>query len=147
MKNEEIEEREKFYLDALGHLQKLDDSVSRLSNSIEQHQYFVQGIALGLFYGIIGNIVISHYYGVFEGLELSKFDTLFWSNLLVFVVGLAFILAISGIWYSKLKRLKSSQNKVSLIKNLIEDERKYEEDSLEELRKLKEEKRKEGLGL
>lgn len=81
---------------------------------IEQFQerlYFLEGIAFGLFYGIIGNILSTHYYQLFEGLILWKFDLLYWPNLTVFMVTLALVILVSLIFYFRLKKLKTKRQK------------------------------------
>jgi hypothetical protein len=149
MKDEEDEEKKKSYRNALEHLQKLredmyldvekrtqrlEDLVDKMGENLEQQQYFTRGIALGLLYGIIGNIVVSHYYGVFEGLGANRFDSLFWSNLVVLLVSLVLIVALTVLWISRLKRLGLSQNKVALMKEVIEEMRKIPEDAKRENR-------------
>ena len=95
--------------------------MSSTSNWLNQRVYFLQGIALGLFYGIVGNIFVSHYYQVFEGLTLGKFDVLFWTNLVVFVIALVLILLVSVIFYYQLRKYKSGMSELSeLQKELYE---------------------------
>lgn len=91
--------------------------MSSTSNWIQQRVDFLQGIALGLFYGIVGNIFVSHYYQVFEGLTLGKFDVLFWTNLVVFFITLAMILLVSIIFYYRMKKYKSGKRELSELLN------------------------------
>ena len=75
---EDFEEFEKEYLErAETHLRKID---------------FTKGIALGLLYGIIGNLFVQFFYPVVEGIILQKFDVLFWSNLVISLIALSIII-------------------------------------------------------
>ena len=56
---------------------------------------FTKGIALGLLYGIIGNLFVQFFYPVFEGVILEKYDVLFWSNLVISAIALGIILLVT----------------------------------------------------
>lgn len=77
--------------------------------SLEQEKQFVKGLGLGLIFGIVGNIFVSHYYGIFQGLISSQFDTLFYSNLVIVVVSLVAISLLVVKWNKDKKRLKQKQ--------------------------------------
>lgn len=67
-------------------------------------KFFWKGVFLGLFYGIIGNMLVSHYYGFFTGFVMGKFDSLFWWNLIFFFIILCIALFVSyKVWQSMSK--------------------------------------------
>lgn len=85
---EAFEEFEKEYLErAETHRKKID---------------FTTGIALGLLYGIIGNLFVQFFYPVVEGIILQKFDVLFWSNLVISVIALSVIILATLSFRSQL---------------------------------------------
>ena len=53
---------------------------------------FIRGVALGLLYGIIGNLFVQFFFPVVESLIVGEYDTLFFSNVVISVVALAIIL-------------------------------------------------------
>jgi len=53
----------------------------------------MKGVILGLFYGVVGNLVVIHYYQILRGAVMSEFDMMFWTNLVILVV-MSSILAI-----------------------------------------------------
>lgn len=62
----------------------IDIALTRLKlrlGPLEQKVDFVRGIALGLFYGIVGNLLVSYFHGLFQGLVAWQFDVLFWGGL------------------------------------------------------------------
>jgi hypothetical protein len=67
---------------------------------------FKSGVALGLIYGIIGNLVVQHYYGVFEGLETGVINNLFWANVVVTGIGVLAIIFITLYFFKKIRREK-----------------------------------------
>ena len=84
--------------------------------------FWIKGIALGLFYGIIGNILASHYIEVFRSIVTWQIDKLFWTNLIVLVITLAVILVVSWRWFVSLAKLKGyvkkSEERVIVAKAL-----------------------------
>ena len=74
---------------------------------LEQRRQFVLGVAFGLFYGIIGNMVVAHYYGLFESLTVGKYNDLFRNNLIALVLALAVVIFLTKQWYNKLKTLET----------------------------------------
>jgi H+/Cl- antiporter ClcA len=85
---EDFEEFEKEYLErAETHRRKID---------------FTKGIALGLLYGIIGNLFVQFFYSVVEGIILQKFDVLFWSNLVISAIALSIIILATLSFRSQL---------------------------------------------
>jgi len=52
----------------------------------------IRGVALGLLYGIIGNIFVQFFFPVIEAMILKEYDKLFWSNVVISAIALAIIL-------------------------------------------------------
>lgn len=90
-----------------------------LVDKAKQKKAFWKGLALGLFYGIIGNMLVSHYYGVFNGLIVGQFDTMFWANTIVFSIILAAILIVSLVWIRSMTKLDD------FLKFVEETKKKY----------------------
>lgn len=53
---------------------------------------FTKGIALGLLYGVIGNLFVQFFYPVVEALTIAKYDVLFFSNLTISLFSLSILL-------------------------------------------------------
>jgi hypothetical protein len=81
------------------------NAVKDLVAKAHQKKAFWKGLALGLFYGIIGNMLVSHYYGVFNGLVIGQYDTLFWTNVFVFIIILIAILIVSLKWMRSIVKI------------------------------------------
>lgn len=78
--------------------------VKDLVEKARQTKFFWKGVSLGLFYGIIGNMLVSHYYGIFTGFVTENFDSLFWWNLIFFFIILCIVLVVSyKVWRSMSK--------------------------------------------
>lgn len=82
-------------------------------------QEFIRGVTIGLFYGIVGNIIVLHYYKAFERLLIGEFDTLLWANIIVFVVAFASILVLSIRWHKKLGKLDKRRHDVFKIADML----------------------------
>lgn len=106
------QEKEKSYEQLISEAHELREEISKSVETFEQRKYLTEGIALGLFYGIIGNIVVSHYYGLFQGLATRNFDDFFRINLFVFVVSLAVVLVITYGWLQRLKGLEGKRKEL-----------------------------------
>lgn len=121
-------------------VERMEYDAKELLNDISQRMQFTEGIVLGLLYGIIGNLVVSHYYGVFEGITLARYDSLFWSNLVVFLIGLATIIVLTVIFYRRFVKLRKGKERSRKLMTTIEDskrelramEYKFEEKRTEE---------------
>ena len=108
-------------LEFLGELYKMQLSTM---GQVQQRRDFVLGLVLGLFYGIIGNVVISHYYGLFESLTVGKYDALFWANLIFLVLSFVIIIFVSKRWYNQLEKLETAGESVK--KNIETLEKMYD---------------------
>ncbi len=73
-------------------------------------QEFIRGVTIGLFYGIVGNIIVLHYHRAFERLMTGQFDTLLWANVIVFIVAFTSIIVLSMRWHSKLGELEKRRH-------------------------------------
>lgn len=95
-------------------LKRIKEKTSSDLQSFQQRIYLIQGIALGLFYGIVGNLLVSHYYGVFEGLIKVEYNGMFWANLIVLVIGLALIIVLTIRWHRQLETFKTLHTQLLL---------------------------------
>jgi hypothetical protein len=118
-------------------IHKTQGILSSFSERFQQRIDFARGIALGLFYGIVGNIFVSHYYQVFEGLILEKSDLLFWSNLTVFIISLLAILLVSGAFYCEMKKMgKARKEFAEMLKEFDDIEMQRLENQAQSLQRL-----------
>jgi len=94
-----------------GNLEAIKRSIKELEPAIEtmrQQKFLIKGVALGLFYGIVGNMLVSHYYEVFKGLVIRQFDKLFWTNLVTLAIAIVLIVVVSWRWLVSLANLEES---------------------------------------
>ena len=82
---------------------------------------FIRGVTIGLFYGIVGNIIVLHYHRAFERLMLGEFDTLLWANVIVFVVAFTFIIILSIRWRDKLGKLEKRRHDLFKVAEMLGD--------------------------
>ncbi len=119
MSKDEQEAKKEFIEEAkrqIGELTREGEKIaSSVMQTLQQRIDFLRGIALGLFYGIVGNILVSHYYTVFEGLTLWKIDVLFWSNLMVMIVALVLIIFTSAIFYRRMRKYETGRRELSEV--------------------------------
>jgi len=102
-------------------IKKTEKIASSASATLEARITFLRGVALGLFYGIIGNIFVSHYYQVFEGLALGKFDIVFRSNVMLFSVSLVLIIIVSIVFYYRMKKYEKGKRELSEVLTELEE--------------------------
>jgi H+/Cl- antiporter ClcA len=91
-------------------------AVKELNDKAMQRKAYLKGLALGLFYGIIGNMLVSHYYAVFNGFVIAQLDTLFYANLLAFVIILIAILYVTLKWVRSMFRVDAYFEFVEMVK-------------------------------
>lgn len=84
-------------------------------------QEFIRGVTIGLFYGIVGNIIVLHYHRAFERLMTGQFDVLLWANVIVFIVAFASIVVLSIRWHSKLGKLEKRRHAIFEAAEMLGD--------------------------
>ena len=92
-------------------LEAVRRSIKELKPAIEtmrQQKFLIKGVALGLFYGIIGNILVSHYYEVFKSIVMWQFEKLFWPSLTSLIIFIVVVLVVSWRWLISLTKLEDS---------------------------------------
>jgi hypothetical protein len=92
-------------------LERLKETMSVLVEGHRRRIDLVRGIALGLLYGIIGNLFVQHWYPVFEGLVLGKYDLTFSANVIVSASVLIVILYTTIIYHRQLTKEEEKENK------------------------------------
>lgn len=125
--------------------ERAEHFTNQLSESVNQRMQFTEGVALGLLYGIIGNLVVSHYYEVFEGITLARYDSLFWSNLTAFLIGLGSIIVLTIIFRRRLKKLKGYGEQIHQLTidlNELKTERQLGADLINEFKKMEDDSKK-----
>jgi uncharacterized membrane protein YeaQ/YmgE (transglycosylase-associated protein family) len=77
------------------------EAVKELVNKAQQKKSFWKGLLYGVFLGIVGNMLASHYFEVFKDLTSWQFDSLFLPNIIALVV-FSVVVAISTfkMWQS-----------------------------------------------
>ena len=66
----------------------------------------MKGVVLGLFYGIVGNLVVIHYCQILRGAAMSEFHTMFWTNLVILVVTSSILVLVSLRLHSATARME-----------------------------------------
>ena len=66
----------------------------------------MKGVVLGLFYGVVGNLVVTHYYQILRGAVMSEFDTMFWINLVILVTMLSILVIVSWKWHISMAKME-----------------------------------------
>jgi tetrahydromethanopterin S-methyltransferase subunit G len=84
-------------------LEELEKKYFGLAEEHRRRIDLTRGVALGLTYGIIGNLFVQHWYPVFEGLVLGKYETLFGANVVVCGFSLGIILYVTIRFRRQLK--------------------------------------------
>ena len=124
-KDDETKERHRLYrenlrlLDILEklHLERVERSRKRIA--------FTKGIALGLFFGILGNLLVQSGYSLFERGIIGNLDIGFWLLIPVFFA----VLIIFGIKIRQyILELKEEEKEVETAKNEAEKARKRKEE-------------------
>ena len=84
-------------------------------------QEFIRGVAIGLFYGIVGNIIVQHYHKAFERFMLGELNTLLWANLIVFVLAFATIVIATMKWRVKFEKLEERGHDIFKAAQMLRD--------------------------
>ena len=83
-----------------------------INEEISKSNDFIRGLAIGIIYGIIGNIFVQFFYPVIEGLVLAKYDSMFAIDAIVSAISLLIILYTTNQFREQLtrneKRLKKA---------------------------------------
>ena len=95
--------------------EELEETGFQLLESYQERTEFIRGIVLGLIYGIIGNFFVQHWYPIFEGLILGKFDALFWPNVVVCVFSLFIVFLATTMFYREMKKVEARKRGMSQI--------------------------------
>lgn len=66
----------------------------------------MKGVVLGLFYGVVGNVIVTHYYQIFRGAVMSEFDTMFWTNLAILIPMLSLVVIVSWKWHNSMAKME-----------------------------------------
>jgi phosphotransferase system glucose/maltose/N-acetylglucosamine-specific IIC component len=85
---------------------------SEYKTEITRRMDFTKGLALGLIYGIIGNLFVQFFYPVVEAIVSGKFDMLFVTNSIVSAVSLSMLLIITWKFSRELLRLEKWLRKI-----------------------------------
>ncbi len=94
---EQLESVKKVYRD-------LDEEISKSND-------FIRGLAIGIIYGVIGNIFVQFFYPVIEALVMAKYDLMFAINATVSVISLVIILYTTNQFRKQLIRNEKRLNK------------------------------------
>lgn len=105
-----------------------DDKIREIMKEMEPYvealrskSWMIKGIALGLFYGIIGNMLVSHYYQIFQGIVIWQLDTMFWTNLAVFVIILVVIVIVSWRWLISMAKIQGALEAFERVKEIMRE--------------------------
>lgn len=93
----------------------------------EQHQRridLIRGVALGLLYGIIGNLFVQFFFPVVESLIIGEYDALFFSNVVISIIALLIIIYTTVKFRSQLTQYeneeKSARQQVEVTRKAIQ---------------------------
>jgi hypothetical protein len=90
-------------------LKNIRDDQLEIAEDNRRRIDLMRGIILGLLYGVIGNIFVQHWYGLFEGLSSWNLNLLFWQNLAVACFALVGILLVSYDFYKQIKKAEATE--------------------------------------
>jgi len=102
-------------------LQIFEEFRKEIEEESNRHIDFTKGLALGLVYGIIGNLFVQFFYQVIEGIVLARYDSL----LVVSSIIAAF--SLTGIIFTTIKfaaDLEFHKAKLRTVKKIGDDLRK-----------------------
>jgi len=101
-------------------LESLFQSWSEKAEITRRRIDLARGVALGLLYGIIGNLFVQFFYPVTEALALGEYPKSFWKNVIVSVASLVIILYVTIKFRSQ---LKEDERKMKLATDSMKRER------------------------
>ena len=102
-------------------IEKQEEFRKEIEEESNRHIDFTKGLALGLVYGIIGNLFVQFFYQVIEGIVLARYDSL----LVVSSIIAAF--SLTGIIFTTIKfaaDLEFHKAKLRTVKKIGDDLRK-----------------------
>lgn len=84
----------------------------------------IRGVALGLLYGIIGNLFVQFFFPVVESLIIGEYDTLFFSNVVISIIALLIVIYTTVKFRSQLTQYeneeKSARQQVEVTRKAIQ---------------------------
>ena len=89
-----------------GDMRKILKEMEPYIEATRSQMSMMKGVVLGLFYGIVGNLVVTHYYQILRGAEMSEFDTMFWTNLAILVPMSSIIAIVSWKWHISMAKME-----------------------------------------
>jgi len=78
-----------------GDMRKILKEMEPYIEATRSQMSMMKGVVLGLFYGIIGNAIVTYSYHLLWGTVTSGFDTMFWTSLVIFVAMSSIIAIVS----------------------------------------------------
>lgn len=93
----------------------LEKSVLKRSEISKQQVDFTRGILYGLFFGILGNMLVQFGYQVYEQGILGNYNGIFWLNIIVFLFSLVFIAVVTRRLKKQIGNLSKSEEMYSKI--------------------------------
>jgi len=106
-------------------LQIFEEFHKEVEEESKRHIDFTKGLALGLIYGIIGNLFVQFFYQVVEGIVLEKYDPM------LVVSSIIAALSLTGIIFTTIKLkadLEFHKAKLHLVKEAWNELRKTMEE-------------------
>ena len=89
-----------------GDMRKILKEMEPYIEATRSQMSMMKGVVLGLFYGVVGNVAVTHYYQILRGAVMSEFDTLFWTNLVILVAMSPIIVIVSWKWHISMARME-----------------------------------------
>jgi len=89
-----------------GDMRKILKEMEPYIEATRSQMSMMKGVVLGLFYGIVGNLVVTHYYQILRGAVMSEFDTMFWTNLAILVPMSSIIAIVSWKWHISMVKME-----------------------------------------
>jgi hypothetical protein len=87
-------------------LRKILKEIGPHIEAMHAQMSMMKGVILGLFYGVVGNLVVTHYYQILRGAVMSEFGTMFWTNLVILIAMSSIIVIVSWRWHISMAKQK-----------------------------------------